>query len=100
MGSLTKPIACDWARVPLAARPCRPTPTLSIPLKGEGTIEARCSRSKNQSGRKHLRNFVTLIAAAALAVSFAAASHAEDTLKFGVAAEPYPPFTVKGADGK
>ena len=44
---------------------------------------------------------VNLFAAAALAVGIAAsAAHAEDSVKFGVAAEPYPPFTVKGADGK
>jgi polar amino acid transport system substrate-binding protein len=42
-----------------------------------------------------------LAAAAAFTLAMGAgAALAEDTLKFGVAAEPYPPFTVKGADGK
>ena len=42
-----------------------------------------------------------LAAAAAFTLAMGAgAALAEDTVKFGVAAEPYPPFTVKGADGK
>jgi polar amino acid transport system substrate-binding protein len=47
-----------------------------------------------------MKSLTKLAAAAALLVASAGAALADDTLKFGVAAEPYPPFTVKGADGK
>ncbi len=48
-----------------------------------------------------MKSLIKLGAAAALTLSVgASAAFAEDTVKFGVAAEPYPPFTVKGADGK
>ena len=48
-----------------------------------------------------MKSFLKLAAAAVFAVAGAAVAHADDmVLKFGVAAEPYPPFTVKGADGK
>ncbi len=43
---------------------------------------------------------LSLAAALALTVGAGAASADDMVLKFGVAAEPYPPFTVKGADGK
>ena len=47
-----------------------------------------------------MKSLMRFAAAAALAVAGASAAFAEDTIKFAVAAEPYPPFTVKGADGK
>ena len=47
-----------------------------------------------------MKSIVTLAAVAAVLVLGASVAFAEDTVKFGVAAEPYPPFTVKGADGK
>jgi polar amino acid transport system substrate-binding protein len=44
----------------------------------------------------------TLLRAAGIAVALVAGASTASAaaLKFGVAAEPYPPFTVKGADGK
>jgi polar amino acid transport system substrate-binding protein len=42
----------------------------------------------------------TLASAAIALVATVGTASAEGALKFGVAAEPYPPFTVKGADGK
>ncbi len=49
-----------------------------------------------------MQTFWTLASAAALALTMGtSAAFADDmVVKFGVAAEPYPPFTVKGADGK
>src|SRR5215471_2114217 len=47
--------------------------------------------------RKHILGSIVLGAAIALA-SFVA--RADDTIKFGVAAEPYPPFSSKDASGK
>ena len=47
-----------------------------------------------------MKSIVTLAAAAAVLALGASVAFAEDTVKFGVAAEPYPPFTVKGADSK
>jgi polar amino acid transport system substrate-binding protein len=47
--------------------------------------------------RKHF--FASLLVGAVLALSGATA-HAQDTIKFGVAAEPYPPFSSKDASGK
>ena len=47
--------------------------------------------------KKHVLGSLVLGAVMALA-SFAA--HADDTIKFGVAAEPYPPFSSKDASGK
>lgn len=46
-----------------------------------------------------MKAYVTL-AAAALAVSLGAGAAMADAVKFGIAAEPYPPFTVKDASGK
>jgi len=47
-----------------------------------------------------MTSLIKLAAAAAFALAMGTtAAFAEDTIKFGVAAEPYPPFTVKGADG-
>jgi len=43
--------------------------------------------------------FGSIVAGAVLALSTFAA-HAEDTIKFGIAAEPYPPFTSPDASGK
>ncbi|HUL09563.1 MAG TPA: transporter substrate-binding domain-containing protein [Candidatus Acidoferrum sp.] len=43
--------------------------------------------------------FASLLAGAVLAFAGVAA-HAQDTLKFGVADEPYPPFSSKDASGK
>jgi polar amino acid transport system substrate-binding protein len=45
------------------------------------------------------RFFGAIILGALLAFSGAIA-HAQDTIRFGVAAEPYPPFTTKDASGK
>src|SRR5579871_2660919 len=45
------------------------------------------------------RIFGAVILGALLAFSGAAA-HAQDTIRFGVAAEPYPPFTSKDSSGK
>ena len=49
-----------------------------------------------------MKSFVKLAAAAAVALSASAhTAFADDaTVKFGVAAEPYPPFTVKDPSGK
>ena len=47
--------------------------------------------------KKHLLGGIVLSAMLALS-SFAA--HAQDTVRFGVAAEPYPPFSSKDASGK
>ncbi len=47
-----------------------------------------------------MKSFMKLATAAAFAVLGASAAFAEDTIKFAVAAEPYPPFTVKDASGK
>lgn len=47
-----------------------------------------------------MTTLIKLAAAAALTLAMGATAFAEETLKFGVAAEPYPPFTVLGADGK
>ena len=47
-----------------------------------------------------MKPFMKLATAAAFAVIGASAAFAEDTIKFAVAAEPYPPFTVKDASGK
>ena len=47
-----------------------------------------------------MKSFMKLATAAAFAVIGASAAFAEDTIKFAVAAEPYPPFTVKDASGK
>ena len=48
-----------------------------------------------------MTTLIKLAAAAALTLAMGATAFADDmVLKFGVAAEPYPPFTVKGADGK
>ncbi len=47
-----------------------------------------------------MTTLIKLAAAAALTLAMGATAFAEDpVLKFGVAAEPYGPFTVKGADG-
>ncbi len=46
-----------------------------------------------------MTSMMKLAAAAALTLALGATAFAEDTIKFGVAAEPYKPFTVKGADG-
>jgi polar amino acid transport system substrate-binding protein len=43
--------------------------------------------------------FASLLAGALLAI-VGVAAHAQDTLKFGVADEPYPPFASKDASGK
>ena len=47
--------------------------------------------------RKHILGSIVLGAVMALA---SLAAHADDTIKFGVAAEPYQPFTSKDASGK
>jgi polar amino acid transport system substrate-binding protein len=47
--------------------------------------------------RKHILGSIVLGAVMALA---SLAAHADDTIKFGVAAEPYPPFSSKDASGK
>ena len=47
--------------------------------------------------RKHILGSIVLGAVMALA---SLAAHADDTINFGVAAEPYPPFTSKDASGK
>ncbi|HEX3064363.1 MAG TPA: transporter substrate-binding domain-containing protein, partial [Dongiaceae bacterium] len=47
--------------------------------------------------KKHILGGIVLSALLALG-SFAA--HAQDTVRFGVAAEPYPPFSSKDASGK
>jgi polar amino acid transport system substrate-binding protein len=49
-----------------------------------------------------MKSFVTIAAAVAVAVIGlgATTAKADDVVKFGVAAEPYPPFTVKDASGK
>jgi polar amino acid transport system substrate-binding protein len=47
-----------------------------------------------------MTSLIKLAAAAALTLAMGvSAAFAQDTIKFGVAAEPYKPFTVKGADG-
>ena len=47
-----------------------------------------------------MTSLIKLAAAAAFTLAMGATAFADDmVLKFGVAAEPYPPFTVKGADG-
>jgi polar amino acid transport system substrate-binding protein len=48
-----------------------------------------------------MKSFVKSLAAAAVAVALSAGSAlAEDAVKFGVAAEPYPPFSSQDASGK
>lgn len=48
-----------------------------------------------------MKSFVKLFAAAALAAGLGVtAASAEDAVKFGVAAEPYPPFSSQDASGK
>src|ERR1700746_3997427 len=47
--------------------------------------------------RKHILGSIALGGAIALA---AFAARADDAIKFGVAAEPYPPFSSKDASGK
>ena len=47
-----------------------------------------------------MKTYLKLAAAAALLMAGAGAAFADDTVKFGIAAEPYPPFTVKDASGK
>ncbi|MEZ5774031.1 MAG: transporter substrate-binding domain-containing protein [Hyphomicrobiaceae bacterium] len=48
-----------------------------------------------------MKTFVKTLAAAAVAVGLGAgAASAEDVVKFGVAAEPYPPFSSQDASGK
>jgi len=46
------------------------------------------------------RRLIAALAAAALIGLFGAPARAEGTIKFGVAAEPYPPFSSKDASGK
>ena len=47
--------------------------------------------------KKHVLGSLVMGAVMALA---SLAAHADDTIKFGVAAEPYPPFSSKDASGK
>ncbi len=46
------------------------------------------------------KRFLAGIVLGALLVLAGSAAHAQDTIRFGVAAEPYPPFTTKDASGK
>src|SRR5690349_3443613 len=46
------------------------------------------------------RRFIGAIILGVLLAFSGAAAHAQDTIRFGVAAEPYPPFTSKDASGK
>src|SRR5262249_58565631 len=44
--------------------------------------------------------FIASLLAGAVLAFASVAAHAQDTLKFGVADEPYPPFSSKDASGK
>ena len=46
------------------------------------------------------KRFLTGIVLGALLAFAGSAANAQDTIRFGIAAEPYPPFTSKDASGK
>ena len=46
------------------------------------------------------KRFLAGIVLGVLLALAGSAAHAQDTIRFGVAAEPYPPFTTKDASGK
>src|SRR5215470_13725946 len=55
------------------------------------------SNSREASMKKHI---IGSLLAGAVLVFASVAAHAQDTIKFGVADEPYPPFASKDASGK